>query len=104
RVAQVDPQLAECSEDPAVVGAHQTRLAESLEDAGDLGSLDAYRQALAQDPDNIAATRGLGRLARRSADPDLLSEAAEYEARVTRSAEGSADLLTLAASKRQDSL
>jgi tetratricopeptide (TPR) repeat protein len=103
-VAQVDTQLAQCSEDPAVVAAHQTRLAESLEDAGDLGSLDAYRHALAQDPDNIAATRGLGRLARRSADPDLLSEAAEYEARVTRSAEGSADLLTLAASKRQDSL
>ena len=103
-VTQVDTQLAQCSEDPAVVAAHQTRLAEALEDASDIGALDAYRHALAQDPDNIAATRGLGRLARQSADPDLLSEAAEYEARVTRNAEGAADLLALAASKRQDSL
>jgi cellulose synthase operon protein C len=103
-VTQVDTQLAQCSEDPAVVAAHQTRLAEALEDARDLGALDAYRHALAQDPDSIAATRGLGRLARRSADPDLLSEAAEYEARVTRSSEGAADLLTLAASKRPDTL
>jgi tetratricopeptide (TPR) repeat protein len=103
-VTQVDTQLAQCSEDPAVVAAHQTRLAEALEVNGDVAALDAYRHALAQDPDNIAATRGLGRLARLSADPDLLSEAAEYEARVTRSSEGAADLLTLAASKRADSL
>jgi cellulose synthase operon protein C len=103
-VSQVDTQLAQCSEDPAVVAAHQTRLAESLEHGGDVTALDAYRHALTQDPDNIAATRGLGRLARHSADPDLLSEAAEYEARVTKSSEGAADLLTLAASKRQDSL
>jgi tetratricopeptide (TPR) repeat protein len=103
-VTQVDTQLAQCSEDPAVVAAHQTRLAEALEDTSDVGALDAYRHALAQDPDNIAATRGLGRLARQSADPDLLSEAAEYEARVTRNSEGAAELLALAASKRQDSL
>jgi tetratricopeptide (TPR) repeat protein len=103
-VTQVDTQLAQCSEDPAVVAAHETRLAEALEDSGDAGALDTYRHALAQDPDSIAATRGLGRLARRSADPDLLAEAAEYEARVTRNLEGAADLLALAASKRPDRL
>lgn len=103
-VTQVDTQLAQCSEDPSVVAAHQTRLAEALEDAADPGALDAYRHALAQDPDSIAATRGLGRLARRSADPDLLAEAAEYEARVTKSSEGAADLLVLAAGKRPDTL
>jgi tetratricopeptide (TPR) repeat protein len=103
-VTQVDTQLAQCSEDPAVVAAHHTRLAEALEDAGEAAALDTYRHALTQDPDSIAATRGLGRLARRSADPDLLSEAAEYEARVTRNAEGAADLLTLAANARRDSL
>lgn len=103
-VTQVDTQLAQCSEDPSVVAAHQTRLAEALEDSGDLTALDTYRHALTQDPDSIAATRGLGRLARRSEDPDLMAEAAEYEARVTRSSEGSAELLTLAASKRQDTL
>jgi tetratricopeptide (TPR) repeat protein len=102
-VTQVDTQLAQCSEDPAVA-AHQTRLAEALEDASDPGALDAYRHALAQDPDSIAATRGLGRLARRTADPDLLAEAAEYEARVTKSSEGAADLLVLAAGKRPDTL
>jgi tetratricopeptide (TPR) repeat protein len=101
-VTQVDTQLAQCSEDPAVVAAHQTRLAEALEDTGDSAALDTYRHALAQDPDSISATRGLSRLARRSEDPDLLAEAAEYEARVTRNLEGAAELLALAADKRSD--
>ena len=103
-VTQVDGQLAQCSEDAAVVAAHQTRLAEALEGNADPGALDTYRLALTQDPDSIAATRGLGRLARRSGDPDLLSESAEYEARVAHNPEGAAELLVLASAKRQDSL
>ncbi|HVZ36743.1 MAG TPA: tetratricopeptide repeat protein, partial [Polyangiaceae bacterium] len=59
---------------------------------------------LAQDPDCIAATRGLGRLARNSGEPELLAEAAEYEARVTRNLEGAAELLVLASGKRTDSV
>jgi tetratricopeptide (TPR) repeat protein len=101
-VSQVDAQLAQHSQDPAVVAAHQTRLAESLEEGGDPRALDTYRLALSQDPDSLAATRGLTRLARASGDPDLLSEAAEYEARVTLDREGAAELLVLAASKRQE--
>ena len=101
-VTQVDTQLAQCSEDPAVVAAHQTRLAEALESSGDAEALDAFRHALAQDPDSIAATRGLSRLARQNAAPDLLAESAEYEARVTRNREGAADLLALASRKRPD--
>lgn len=103
-VTQVDTQLGQCSEDPAVVAAHQTRLAEALEANGDGAALDTYRHALAQDPDSIAATRGLSRLARRTADPDLLAEAAEYEARVTRNLEGAAELFAMAASKRADGI
>jgi len=103
-VTQVDGQLAQCSEDAAVVAAHQTRLAEALEGDADPAALDTYRLALTQDPDSISATRGLGRLARRSGDPDLLSESAEYEARVAHNLEGAADLLVMASAKRQDSL
>jgi len=103
-VTQVDGQLAQCSEDPAVVAAHQTRLAEALEGNADPTALDTYRLALTQDPDSISATRGLGRLARRSGDPDLLAESAEYEARVARNLEGAAELLVMASAKRQDSL
>ncbi|HEU4583318.1 MAG TPA: tetratricopeptide repeat protein [Polyangiaceae bacterium] len=102
-VTQVDGQLAQCSEDAAVVAAHQTRLAEALEGSGEAGALDSYRLALTQDPDSISATRGLGRLARRSGDADLLAESAEYEARVAHNLEGAADLLVMASAKRQDS-
>src|SRR5688572_4710638 len=101
-VTQVDTQLAQCSDDAAIVAAHQTRLAEALEGSGDAGALDAYRHALTQDPDNISATRGLSRLAKLTEDPDLLAESAEYEARVTRNGEGAAELLVRAAGKRPD--
>jgi len=86
-----------------VVAAHQTRLAEALEGNGEPGALDSYRLALTQDPDSVSATRGLGRLARRSGDADLLAESAEYEARVAHNLEGAADLLVMASAKRQDS-
>lgn len=99
-VSQVDEQLAACSDDPAVVAAYQTRLAEALEERGDAGALDTYRLALSQDPNAIGAARGLVRLARASGNADLLAEAAEYEARVGRDAAGAADLLSLAAKKR----
>src|SRR4029079_740525 len=54
-VTQGDGQLAQCSEDAAIVAAHQTRLAEALEGDADPGALDTYRLALTQDPDSISA-------------------------------------------------
>lgn len=59
--------------------AHQTRLAEALEARGDASALEMYRAALNGDPDDLAAARGLSRLALRSQDPALLEEAAERE-------------------------
>ncbi len=102
-VTQVDGQLAQCSEDANVIAAHQTRLAEALEAGAEPAALDTYRLALTQDPDSIASSRGLGRLARRTGDPDLLAESAEYEARVGQNPEGAAELLVLASAKRPDS-
>ncbi len=92
-LSQVDGQLAQCSTDAAAIAAYQTRLGESLEAEGQESALDTYRQALVHDTDSLAATRGLGRLAGGGQDPDLLAEAAEYEARVIGATDAAARLL-----------
>jgi tetratricopeptide (TPR) repeat protein len=74
-IGQVDAQLAS-SEHPGLAAEHTTRLAELLEASGDVSALGLYRGALAREPDNVAAARGLGRMAERIGDPKLLEEAA----------------------------
>lgn len=96
-LAHVDAKLGAAVDDPQLIAAHHTRLAEALELAGDLSALEVYRAALARDPDNVAATRGLSRIASRSDDADLLAEAAEREARVLGNVREAADLLVRAA-------
>ena len=99
-LAHVDAKLGAAVEDPALVASHHTRLAESLEAAGDASALEVYRAALARDAENLAATRGLSRIATRSRDAALLEEAAEREARVSRDVEAAARLLVRAAGLR----
>ncbi len=60
-----------------IAGAHQTRLAETLELLGDPSALETFRGALGRDVDNLAAAHGIARIAEGSSDPALLSEAAE---------------------------
>ncbi len=80
-LAQIDAQLVDL--ETGVLGAaYRTRLAESLEAAGEEAALRLYREAIELDPDNFAATRGLTRLARRNADASQLEAAAEQEARL----------------------
>jgi tetratricopeptide (TPR) repeat protein len=74
-IGQVDAQLAS-AENPAVAAEHTTRLAELLEASGDASALGLYRAALTREPDNVAAARGLARMAERLGDPKLLEEAA----------------------------
>lgn len=99
-VTEVDAQLADCTRDTSLVAVFHTRLGEAQEGSDDVAALASYRQALAQDAGNVAATYGLSRIAERSGDAELLCEAAEFEARVARRPERAAGLLTLAASKR----
>lgn len=79
---RTDTELAGVIRTPQLAAAHETRLAEALEFADDASALTLYRQAIAHDPENLAATHGLARLAERLRDPGLLEEAAEAELRV----------------------
>lgn len=101
-VTDVDAKLADCTRDTSLVAVFHTRLGEAQEGTDDDAALASYRQALAQDADNVAATYGLSRLAVERGDAALLGEAAEYEARIARRPERAAELLTLAAHSRTD--
>src|SRR5262249_10353541 len=62
-LTQVDSKLGALTDDQVAAAAHQTRLGEELELRGDASALDTFRAALARDPENIGAARGLSRLA-----------------------------------------
>jgi tetratricopeptide (TPR) repeat protein len=99
-LAHMDARLGTLIEDATVSAAHSTRLGEILESAGDMSSaLKAYRAALHRDVENLAAARGLSRLAQRVADPALLDEAATWESRVTGDHSAAARLLVKASSQ-----
>lgn len=102
-LSHVDAKLGSLPEDPTLLSAYQTRLAETLEASGDMPSaLDSYRAALARDPENIAAARGFGRVSESFSDPQLLSEAANYEAKVLRNLDRASDLLLRSARVRAE--
>jgi tetratricopeptide (TPR) repeat protein len=95
-LADVDRRIVNLSSDPLVVSAYRTRLAESLEACGDRSAFAEYRAALDADPENLAAARGLLRLAEREGDPAALAEAARREARVVQDPQHAARLLVRA--------
>jgi tetratricopeptide (TPR) repeat protein len=103
-LAQVDAKLAALVDEPTVASAHQTRLAEAMELAGEPSALDSYRAAIARDGENVAASRGFARLAERALDPTLLEEASGHVARVLRDPERAASLLVRSAQVRKDRL
>src|SRR5690606_9599487 len=74
-----------------------TRLAELMESRGDLAALDVYRAALSYDGENLAAARGLSRIAESRLDVALLTEAADNEELLLRDSREGARLLVLAA-------
>ena len=76
-LSQVDTKLGSLTEDASVAAAHQTRLAEALELAADPSALETYRAALARDPENVTAARGLSRLAQRTNVPAVLADAVQ---------------------------
>ncbi|MCB9593572.1 MAG: tetratricopeptide repeat protein [Sandaracinaceae bacterium] len=103
-LARIDQRLCAKAGDVKVISAYQTRLAESLEVAGDGSSIDAYRAALASDPENVAAAKGLARVALVRRDPEALVEAARREASVTPDPQRAARLLVRAGQVAQRDL
>lgn len=99
-LAHVDAKLGSVAEESSLVSAHQTRLAEALEASGDPTAIEIYRAALSSEPENIAAVRGLSRIAERSEDPALLEEAAESEAKIGLDGQRAARLLVRSAELR----
>src|SRR5262249_49309229 len=82
-LAEVDAELGALPV-PSRSAAHDTRLGEYFEPQNPVRALERYQAALARDPENLAAARGVSRVAEAVADPALLEQAADGEARVTR--------------------
>ena len=95
-LAQVDARVAGLVDDPRVAASYQTRLAEALEDAGDAAALEMYAAALGRDDQDVAAARGLGRLAALAGDAARLSAAAEHELGTTRDLDAAVEWLLMA--------
>lgn len=98
-LSQVDSRLAVVESDKASMAAHQTRLGEAMEARGDTGAIEVYRAAVSLDTENLAAARGISRIAERSGSPELLAVAAETEAGLLDRPSEAARLLVLAASR-----
>lgn len=96
--SQVDAKLAMADLDGSSSAAHKTRLGEAFEASGDHGrALDLYRSALLLEPRDMAAARGISRIAEQGLVPELLVEAAEHEAACLGRVDEGARLLVLAA-------
>ncbi len=98
-MAQLDAKLSVAGLDRHSTSAYQTRLAEAMEARGDRAALEVFRAALSHDPLNMAAARGISRIAEATTAPDLLAEAAEHEAKVLGRIDEGARLLVTAAGK-----
>ncbi len=97
RLAQVDARWVGRAPPGPVRAASRTRLAEYLEAHSPREALEQHEPALAEDAENIAAARGITRLAETVGDVGLLRRAAESEYSVVGNAERAASLLRSAA-------
>lgn len=103
-LADVDRRWAELLEDPTLRASHWTRLGESLEALGRDEALDAFRRALEDDPESLAAAHGFARAAARADDPSLLAESARRLAAMAPAPAEKAELLVQSAVVRIDRL
>jgi tetratricopeptide (TPR) repeat protein len=99
-LSQIDARLANLLDDPALSAMYQTRLGESLEASHDASAIDVLARALERDPEDIAATRAVGRLAAEHGDVQRLEMAAERECATTRDLEVAARFWLTAAELR----
>lgn len=103
-IASVDGRLASTVGDPMLRAAFLTRRAEALEAAGGPQALEVYREAIALDPENLGALRGLSRLAEVLGDVEALVEVAEHEASIAKTPAEAAEAWTRAGNARIDQI
>ena len=103
-IAEAEALAAQQAQSVASKVAHLVRLGEVEESLGRESALKSYQSALSMDRGNLAATRGLSRLAERHNDPDVLLAAATQEATVSSSGEEAAAHLVRAAHIRVERL
>ena len=89
---EVDSLFAKSAQDPAVVAAHRTRLAERAEGSAVTEAIEQFRAAATADPHHIGAGRGLTRVAQETDDPNALVDALQREAASERDAKAASDL------------
>ncbi|MGC4063861.1 MAG: tetratricopeptide repeat protein [Polyangiaceae bacterium] len=99
-LGQVDARLSVLMDDVRVAAAHQTRLAEAFEDAGDAKALDTFLGAHERDREDVAAIRGIGRLASAGLDIQNIELAAEGELQTTRELDIAAGLFLFSSQLR----
>lgn len=102
-LAHVDARFSAVLSDSTSISAHETRLGELLEAAGDPQALEVFRSARIHDPDAIGAVWGFRRLAEQRGEPLLLQEAAESEARIQSDPARAAAILVSAAQRLSSS-
>lgn len=101
---RVDEGWTRHTRDPVALGAYKTRLGESLERMGLTAAIDAYQEALEEDPESLGAARGMVRVARQLDDAAGLAQALGALARLERSPERAAELWVQSAALRDDRL
>ncbi len=92
-LSQVDGHLVQALDDPGARAAYLARLAGTMEPVDTERSITACRSALSTDADNLSAIRCLRRLAQRTGNAELLTEALKRESQWIQNGEAAADLL-----------
>ncbi len=89
---EIDELAASSKQEPVVISAHRTRLAELAEETEVGRAIEEYRSAVHADPHNIGAARGLTRVAHETDDPAALIDALGREAETERDPKACAEL------------
>jgi cellulose synthase operon protein C len=98
--ADVARRLARVEHDPSLVATCHNAVGEALESASPDAALAAFRNALALEPESIAAIRGVARTAQRCGDLAALIDALEREAAWTSDGQHAAEALVRASEVR----
>ncbi|MGB5813314.1 MAG: tetratricopeptide repeat protein [Polyangiales bacterium] len=99
-LAEVDAWIADSAQDPTIVAAHRTNLAERAEATTVAEAIEQFRAAAVADPHHVGAGRGLTRVAQETDDPQALVDALHREAGTERDPKAGSDLYVQSANVR----
>ncbi len=101
---QAEAMASDACEEPTWKALHLVRRAELLEAMERPDALEVFEQALRLDSQNVAAIRGVARLAERLGDPRALAEAIAKEAEMAGESPAAAELLARSATLKAERL